>query len=197
MIKAVVFDGDGMVIVDEAFSKRLEKEYGIPVGTTDRFFHDEYEKCRVGKADLKVELKKCMGKWGWKGSPGELIDFWFKGNRFDERFAPLVRALQAKGVKCYLATNQEKYRGEYLMKQLGLGKVFDGVFLSSQLHCKKPEPEFFGKMLDLMNVEKAEVLLWDDRPNYVDKAKAYGFNAELYENFHAFHEKVNFLFKLW
>jgi len=196
MIKALVFDGDGMVIIDEKFSHRLEKEYGIALGKTDHFFHREYEECRVGKADLKQELVKYLGKWGWKGSLEEFLGFWFKGNRFDERFSSVIKMLQSKGVKCVLATNQEKYRGSFIKKEMGLEKVFDHIFLSSDLHCKKPEPEYFDKMLSRLTLEKHEVMLWDDRMNYVQKAREYGLNAALYSDFHSFHKEMERLFEL-
>ena len=67
MIKAVVFDFDGM-FADEGgqFSEKFVKKYGIPMEKVIEFFKGEFGDCLIGKADLKEEFSKYLEKWGYR-----------------------------------------------------------------------------------------------------------------------------------
>ncbi len=78
MIKIVVFDVDGIVIRREMyFSQRFSREFGVPIEEILPFFENEFQLCLTGKADLKKEISKYFGRWGWKKSIDELFSYWF------------------------------------------------------------------------------------------------------------------------
>lgn len=131
--KAVLFDADGLIIHSPRFSERLQKEYGITWETLKPFFQGPFQECKVGKADLENELAKTIKAWGWKDSVDALLTFWFQGDIVDEEIKNTVSDLRQNGVRCYLATNQEEYREEYLENKLELNKIFDGFFVSARL----------------------------------------------------------------
>ncbi len=126
----ILFDADGVLIKSKRrFSDQLEEIYGIPVERLQPFFTGVFRDCSIGKADLKEELVNVIDDWGWQGSVDELLAFWFsKGTQIDEEVADFVRELRASGVKTYMATDQEKYRGEHLRASIGHGVLFDEVF---------------------------------------------------------------------
>ena len=77
MIKAIIFDFDGM-FADEGgqFSEKFSQKYGIPMEKVITFFKAEFGDCLIGKADLKKEFLKYLGKWGiadvgWEKIEGE------------------------------------------------------------------------------------------------------------------------------
>ncbi len=184
MIKAVVFDADGVIVHGERFTERFARDHGIQLKNTQPFFEGVFQDCLAGKADLKKELKKHLGEWGWAGSVDELMKFWFSEDRLDERFFPLIDGLRKKGIRCYLATNNEKYRTDYLLKEKGLGRRFDAVFSSCSVGSKKPEPEFFAHILDKLDgITKEEVLFVDDDPENTAGAERFGFPTETYGEF--------------
>ena len=51
MIKAVLFDVDGVLVQGELFSEHLFRDYGIKI--PGDFFENEFEEALVGKKDLK------------------------------------------------------------------------------------------------------------------------------------------------
>ncbi|KND50429.1 MAG: hypothetical protein AB202_02125 [Parcubacteria bacterium C7867-007] len=66
MIKAVIFDSDGMLSHGPRFSDTYAREQNIPIEEMIPFFTGPFKDCLIGKADLKDELEKgdWLQKWG-------------------------------------------------------------------------------------------------------------------------------------
>lgn len=125
-IKAVIFDTDGMIIRSERyFSQRFSDEFDIPMEKILPFFKNEFQLCLVGKADIKTELKKYIKEWGCKKSADDLLAYWFEyESKTDEKMLESIKVLRNNGIKCYLHTNNEKYRVQYLLDKVGLKNFF-------------------------------------------------------------------------
>ena len=135
-----------------------------------------------------------MEKWGWKKSVDDFLEYWFKAeHNIDKRVTDLIEKLRLVGVKCYLATNQEKYRTEYIRNQMGLGKIFDKIFSSAEVGFKKPQSEFFDKVMNEIGLEKNEVQFWDDTEKNILGAKDFGIDARRYRNFEEFQKEMSSL----
>ncbi len=189
MIKHIFFDADGMVVNKTyRFSEILERDHGITTETTGDFFKHEFILAELGKADLKEFLPKYLAKWGWQKSLNEFLEYWFKSENFVEaRLVESIKTLRKAGIKCHLATNQEKYRCEYMKKQMGLDEnLFDRVFSSCDIGYMKPSQEFWSEISSRLGLDKSEVLVWDDKQKMIDGAKDFGFNAELYTDFESY-----------
>ena len=189
MIKAMIFDADGVVILNDLyFSQQLERDYGIPLSQTEPFFAGVFHQCLVGKADLKEELAKYIPVWGWQGTLDELLDYWFQcENHVNEELLSDIQKLRSNGIKCYLATNQEKYRTKYLSEKMKFSQLFDKVFSSADIGYKKSDKEFFAKLgKELTDIAPSEIMFWDDSKKNVAVAYQLGFNAYLYTNIENF-----------
>lgn len=191
-MKTLVLDADGMIVHGERFSARLARDYGISTDTTGHFFRNEFQLCLVGKADLKQELQKHLEVWGWDKGVDALLDYWFADtyNLVDERFAPIIQQLRQRGVKAYLATNNEKYRTDNLLEHRGLGKWFDDVFSSAYVGLKKPDAAFFQHIIEKTGADKNDLTFWDDDPENTDGAAAFGMPIEIYKDFDQFKQIV-------
>jgi putative hydrolase of the HAD superfamily len=58
--------------------------------------------------------------------------------------------------------------------------AFDGLFLSHEIHERKPNASYFEKVAKTMNAEPNEVLFIDDTQANLDGAAALGFQTLLF-----------------
>lgn len=94
----------------------------------------------------------------------------------------IAKKLREKGVKVCLASDNEKYRAEYLLNEVGLKRYFDETFFSCFLGHTKSEPEFFKAIIKKLNLKPKEIVYFDDDPKNVAVAKKFGINARLYKS---------------
>lgn len=192
MIKAIIFDADGVLVHREKyFSELLEEEYGVPLNKSLEFFNGEFVDCLVGKKDLKKILPKYLKDWGWEKSLEELLTYWFeRESKRDEELMDYIAKLHNKGIKIYIGTNNEKYRTEYLRDKMGLGQIAHKVYGSGHVGYAKPDHNFFKFILDDQGLKKTEVLFWDDDEENVQAAKEFGIKAEVYKEFEEFKKVI-------
>ena len=196
MKKILLLDADGVVIVprEKYFSDRYSEEFGVSKDVMMPFFKKEFNDCVRGTRSIQEVFaeQNMLEKWGWKGTLPELFQYWWAGeNTRFEAVLSLVQELRREGVKCYLTTDQEKNRGEYMWHGMGLDQDLDGAFFSYQLGGRKTDAVYWEKILtELGNPDPADVEFWDDEQENVTAAKEAGIDAHFFTNFEDFKQSV-------
>lgn len=197
--KYFTFVCEGVLVVGEPWGKKLAQEHGITQEMRAPFFREAFQPCLVGKADLKEALTPYLAQWGWQQSAEAFLDYWFRQEQtVDEKLLQTTQQLRQNGVKCYLATQQERYRTDYILHEMGFTNLFDGMFSSVDVGYMKHDPAFFETILHALDGYQAEeVLFWDDTPKNVETAQHVGIQAEIYTDFTSFirqmqHYKVKY-----
>ncbi len=198
MLKTIFFDCDGIVVNrKERFLQRFSRDFNVPEQKLWPFFQKEFILCKTGKSDLKEELKKYLPAWGWKKSVEDLMDYWFKGeSTLDQTALDYIQSLRAQGVRCYLSTNNEKYRSLYLLHKLKLGEMFDEFFTSAHVGHLKVEPEFWGKIYKFEMGNKREILVVDDSKEIIETARKFGFYGHYYTSLEDLTSAIDELMKV-
>lgn len=184
--RIVFFDVDGVLVASpRRFSDRLATEYRISPEILQPFFVGPFKDCGLGKADLKEELQKVLGDWGWKGTVEELMAFWFsKGTEFDPKVLAIAKNLKTQGAQLFIVSHQERYRGEVIREAVGKGNPFEEVFTSGEMGLAKKSREFFEQVFSIVDPDRKtpyeEMLMIDDDQGVIDLTKELGMSTHLY-----------------
>ncbi len=188
MYKAILFDVDDVLIRSKRFGDYFQEQTGVGAEEMLPFFKGIFRDCQAGKADLKVELTPWLKKWGYVGDADSFMREWFEfENRPDQKLLKLVKKLRDQGVKCYLATNQEKYRGDFIWEKMNFKNYFDGRFTSAEMKVSKPSKDFFEKIiteLSKQKIEPKEILFIDNEAVAVNSAASLGISGHVYTKYH-------------
>lgn len=98
------------------------------------------------------------------------------------RLYPYVKealaTLRRKGYRLWLLSNAQRVFTAYELKRLGLGEEFDGMYLSSDYGCRKPDVRFFRALLEERQLDPSKCLMiGNDRDTDIAGAKAAGLDT--------------------
>ncbi len=90
----------------------------------------------------------------------------------------MLSAVKESGRKIYLLSNAQRIFTEYEMNALGITKYFDGIFISSDEGCKKPDLKFFRKLIDTCGIDpERTVMVGNDGICDIEGAKRAGLGT--------------------
>lgn len=196
--KVLLFDVDGVIIrgPKEKWSTGYAKEVGIPAEKMDEFFKGDFKLCSIGKADLKEKITPFLTKWKWRGNADEFLAYWFENDsNIDEKLLEEIKKIRAGGIRCYVATQQEKYRKNYLWEKLGLKNYFDGIFCTCDIGYEKFTPKFFNFIFRKLKVKPEEIMFFDDKRKGAELASKLGVRAYVYENIEGLKKQTELLLR--
>ncbi|MBQ2953346.1 MAG: HAD family hydrolase [Clostridia bacterium] len=86
-----------------------------------------------------------------------------------------LRLLREHGFRLWLLSNAQAVFTAYEMRHLGLGPQFDGVLLSSDYGCRKPDARFFAALTSTYSLDPSKCLMiGNDRETDIAGAQAAG-----------------------
>ena len=132
MIKAVIFDLNGVFIKSDFLSKRLHSQYNI----SEEAFVDALK--QVMPSLRSPQNKNSFAVWqpylqnlGLNLSEKEFFDFWFGGEQVDQDLINYAAELRQAGKKVYVLSNNFRERTlHYRERYPGLFQNLDGAYFS-------------------------------------------------------------------
>lgn len=91
----------------------------------------------------------------------------------------MIKKLKEKGYRVVCCTNTIKSHFEE-HRRLGNYAIFDFVYSSHLMGVKKPNPEFFNKVIEVEHVLVANIYFVDDNQENIDAAKKIGMKTHLF-----------------
>ncbi len=157
----------------------LEKDFGISFDALrSAFFAPRWQAIVTGRKPLVGELTEVLSEIAPGVTVDAFIDYWFvNDSRIDPAVLDAVSDLRDCGHRVYLATNQEHLRANYLMQNMGLQDHVDGIFYSARLGFRKPSPEFYARVTDIVGLPPESILLVDDTEENILAARRHGWGA--------------------
>jgi len=90
----------------------------------------------------------------------------------------LLDTLKAKGRKIYLLSNAQRYFTENELNMLGLTGYFDGICISSDEECSKPDSCYYKTLFDRYGLEKSEsIMIGNDYLSDIGGAADFGIDS--------------------
>lgn len=89
-------------------------------------------------------------------------------------------ALRQKGYRLWLLSNAQRVFTAFELRHLGLGEQLDGIYISSDYRCRKPDSRFYWALLEEQGLRIENCLMiGNDRHTDIAGARALGM-ATLY-----------------
>ncbi|MCP4176842.1 MAG: HAD-IA family hydrolase [bacterium] len=188
-ISTILFDADGVIqTTPKTFITQL-KSLIQDDEKADQFLNDifttENPFLKSGN-NFEKELSIVLKKWNVKTPVDQVLKIWELIHPVPEIIEE-IRNLQENGIKCYLATNQQSYRADYMRSVLNYDEIFDESFYSYQMGTVKPEELYFQKIISKLTIHSSKILFIDDKLNNITAARkcgiqAFQFNVNFMEN---------------
>ena len=180
MIRYVAFDLDGVLIPSGPSFEYFETKHKITAAHFRDFFRGSYELAMLGRVDLFDILPPVLQLWKWNDTVEEFARVWFDScAEADPAAVEIVRMLQAHGVICCAASNQDNRRAMFLDSLEWINTLFDRRFYSCHLGVKKPSAGYFDLIQrEAVNLHR-EILFVDDNLENVEGARKCGWSAEV------------------
>ena len=89
-----------------------------------------------------------------------------------------LSALREKGYRLWLLSNAQHIFTAYELRHLGLGTQLDGIYLSSDYGCRKPDIRFYNALLQEQKLDPSKCLMiGNDRETDIAGAKLAGMDT--------------------
>ncbi len=176
MIKAIIFDLNGVFVKGEYLSERIAQAYGV----NQKDFLSSLKQVmaivrKPGVANAFQIWEPHLRKLGLNFSKDEFFHFWFSGEIVDQQMVKLANEMREQELKVFILSNNFKERTEYYRQHFPL--VFNSVdkaYFSWETGYVKPDPKAYQLVLNENKVEGSECAYFDDSFANIDVAKELG-----------------------
>lgn len=182
MIKAIIFDLNGVFIKSRNLSDRFAEDFGVPSTDFVSALREIMREVRSpGAQECYSYWEPYLKKWGIDLNAQEFYDYWFGQEDLDFDLVALARKYRDSGIKIYLLSNNFKERSLYYLKNFNeLMAIFEKIYFSWQTGNQKPEKEAFVQITNENELEPNECLYFDDSEINTRAASQFGFISNVY-----------------
>lgn len=167
MIKAIIFDMDGLMIDSERVTCECYKKYLAKMGLeiTEEFYIQLLG--RTAAACKEKFLKQYGEEFPYEDSVKTVHrmmaeQFLEEGIPLKKGLKELLKYLKKNNYKTIVATSSERKRVDDILKNAGLTQYFDASICGDEVQNGKPHPEVFLKACEKLGVSTQEALVLED-----------------------------------
>ncbi len=184
MIKALIFDFDGVIVRTEDYSPRhaWDARLGLPIGSVERAVHhsDLWVQAQLGRISEAAYWRGVAELLYMRGDDiSQLRRDYFSGDRLNYRVLDYIRELRQQGYAVAMLCN-ESLQLENRLRELGIRDLFEPVLVSAQIGVMKPDPTAYRVALHELRVAPRDAVLIDDTLANVRSAQTMGMQAILF-----------------
>ena len=184
MIKAVLFDFDGVLTIDKTGSTSITKfisdSCGIPLENVKSCYYKFNKQLLLGETTHQEIWQNFCKALGQDIDYSILLDS-FRTTRLDKKMIALVQELK-KRYLIGMITDNKCDRIRTILEHRGLNQYFDVVAVSACLHSGKDSHSIFEYALNTLNVSASECVFIDNTEKNLVIPKQMGISTILYND---------------
>ncbi len=178
MLKAVIFDLNGIFILSEKLSVRFEKDFGISITEFLPVLNEIMDKMRApGAGNSFVYWQPYLAKWNISLTEQEFWSYWFKEEKPSKEMLDMAEEIKAKGLKLFLLSNNFSERAVYYAQYDWMDNLIDKAYYSWQTGFVKPDHRAWKQVLEENDLQSEECLYFDDQEKNVIAAQEVGIES--------------------
>lgn len=190
MIKAILFDFDGVLTIDATGSQSICNYICKKTGLGAEEFKKEYYKYNNDLLYGKINHENiwealCKGV-NTKIDISILYES-FINTPIDSQMIAIVDRLKKQNYKIGMVTDNKKDRIDDIVKYYDWNKVFDAITISAEVGSGKDYSEIFVKIIECFNLTANECVFIDNQEKNLIIPKSMGMNVIYFD-----HEKRNY-----
>lgn len=191
MLKAVIFDMDGVIIDSEPMHNAAYNDMFDEVGI--KVSNELYESF-TGQSTINI-CKRLCDHFNLKQSPETLVSI--KRKHYKQFFESnseltlingvfdLIQDYHSNGLKLVLASSAAMISIDQIFDRFDLHPYFIAKFSGGDLKQSKPHPEIFLKAVEATGFKNEECMVIEDSTNGIEAAKAANVFCVGYDSFHS------------
>lgn len=190
MIKAILFDFDGVLTTDATGSLSICNYICKKTGLDIEIFENEYYKYNDDLLYGKINHEDIWGKLckelNYKIDINILYES-FINTPIDVQMIAFIDELKQQNYKIAMVTDNKKDRIDDIVKYYDWNKIFDSITVSAEIGSGKDYSEIFVKTIECLNVNADECVFIDNQEKNLIIPKSMGMNVVYFD-----HEKRNY-----
>lgn len=192
MIKAIIFDLNGIFIQSPKLSDRFAKDFGISSEIFLPKLSEIMNKVRQPEAGSSFSYwEPILREWNINLSEQEFWKYWFEVEKPSERMISFAKELKEKGIKIFVLSNNFKERAEYYGHYPWMHEVVGRAYFSWQTGFVKPNIEAWKLVLSENNLQQEECLYFDDQEKNIKASEEAGIKAFMFTSEEELEKIVN------
>ncbi len=192
MLKAVIFDLNGIFLQSPKLSERFEQDFHVPVAEFIPKLSAIMDKVRQPNAGGAFEYwKQCLKEWKINLSEEKFWDYWFKSEITSNKMVDFAKSLREKGIKVIILSNNFKERADYYKDYPWITEAVDKVYFSWQTGFVKPDVRAWQFILTENSLNPEDCIYFDDQQKNLDAANGLGIKSYLFTDEAELEEVVN------
>lgn len=194
MLKAAIFDLNGIFLQAPKLSERFEKDFGVPIPTFLPKLSEIMDAAR--KPDAAPTFSHwlpALKEWNVNLDEEQFWDYWFGAEKVSERMVSFGQELRSKGVKVFILSNNFRERSEYYAQYPWVHEAVDKIYFSWQTGFVKPDPKAWTSILAENGLEAKDCVYFDDQEKNLKAAEGVGIRSFPFKDERDLEEKVRAL----
>lgn len=186
MIKAILFDFDGVLTIDKtgstSITKYIAEQTGLPLSSVKDAYYKFNKALLYGKL-THPEMWQEFCELLQTAIDYQVLTDSFIHTALDEKMVNLLKTLKSR-YRIGLITDNKRDRIDAIIQHHGWKNLFDVVAVSADLHTGKEQPEIFRYVFEQLSLSPEECVFIDNTAKNLVVPETLGMHTILFDDEH-------------